>query len=86
MISEGRVSREGCVNIIPDEVQSILSIFAGARSIVDEDRCNGRFIWLGSVSPQLVKRIGMAGKPYYLILKSTSISILFLAMATEGIK
>lgn len=53
--------------IIIDEVQTIPSIFAVLRSIIDEDRRNGRFILLGSASPQLVKGVSesLAGRIAY---------------------
>jgi len=53
--------------IIIDEVQTIPSLFAVLRSIIDEDRRNGRFILLGSASPQLVKGVSesLAGRIAY---------------------
>ncbi len=53
--------------IIIDEVQIIPSLFSVLRSIIDEDRRNGRFILLGSASPQLVKGVSesLAGRIAY---------------------
>lgn len=39
--------------IIIDEVQTIPSLFAVLRSVIDENRKNGKFILLGSASPEL---------------------------------
>jgi hypothetical protein len=53
--------------IIIDEVQIMPSLFAVLRSIIDEDRRNGRFILLGSASPKLVKGVSesLAGRIAY---------------------
>lgn len=53
--------------IIIDEVQTIPSLFAVLSSIIDEERNNGRFILLGSASPQLVKGVSesLAGRIAY---------------------
>lgn len=53
--------------IIIDEVQTIPSLFAVLRSVIDEDRKNGRFILLGSASPELVKGVSesLAGRIAY---------------------
>ena len=53
--------------IIIDEVQTIPSLFAVLRSIIDTNRRNGRFILLGSASPQLVKGVSesLAGRIAY---------------------
>lgn len=53
--------------IIIDEVQTIPSLFAVLRSVIDEDRRNGKFILLGSASPQLVKGVSesLAGRIAY---------------------
>ena len=50
--------------IIIDEIQTIPSLFAVLRSVIDQDRRNGRFILLGSASPQLVKGVSesLAGR------------------------
>lgn len=53
--------------IIIDEVQTIPSLFAVLRSVIDADRRNGKFILLGSASPQLVKGVSesLAGRIAY---------------------
>ncbi len=53
--------------IIIDEVQTIPSMFAVLRSVIDENRRNGKFILLGSASPQLVKGVSesLAGRIAY---------------------
>ena len=53
--------------IIIDEVQTIPSLFSVLRSIIDDDRKNGRFILLGSASPELVKGVSesLAGRIAY---------------------
>lgn len=53
--------------IIIDEVQTIPSLFSVLRSAIDADRKNGRFILLGSASPQLVKGVSesLAGRIAY---------------------
>ena len=53
--------------IIIDEVQTIPSLFAVLRSVIDKDRRNGKFILLGSASPQLVKGVSesLAGRIAY---------------------
>ena len=53
--------------IIIDEVQTIPSLFAVLRSVIDEDRRNGKFILLGSASPELVKGVSesLAGRIAY---------------------
>ncbi|HEX8356447.1 MAG TPA: ATP-binding protein, partial [Segetibacter sp.] len=53
--------------IIIDEVQTIPSLFAVLRAVIDKDRRNGRFILLGSASPQLVKGVSesLAGRIAY---------------------
>ncbi len=53
--------------IIIDEVQTIPSLFTVLRSVIDEDRRNGRFILLGSASPELVKGVSesLAGRIAY---------------------
>jgi hypothetical protein len=60
--------------IIIDEVQTIPSLFAVLRSIIDEDRRNGRFVLLGSASPQLVKGVSesLAGRIAYRELSPVS--------------
>jgi len=53
--------------IIIDEVQIIPSLFSVLRSVIDADRKNGRFILLGSASPELVKGVSesLAGRISY---------------------
>src|SRR6185436_1980858 len=53
--------------IVIDEVQTIPSLFAVLRSLIDDDRRNGKFILLGSASPQLVKGVSesLAGRIAY---------------------
>ncbi len=53
--------------IVIDEVQTIPSLFSVLRSVIDEDRRNGRFILLGSASPELVKGVSesLAGRIAY---------------------
>ena len=62
--------------IVIDEVQTIPSLFAVLRSIIDEDRRNGRFILLGSASPQLVKGVSesLAGRIAYRELSPINIT------------
>ncbi len=43
--------------VIIDEVQTIPSLFSVLRSVIDADRKSGRFILLGSASPELVKGV-----------------------------
>ena len=43
-------NRDKC--LIIDEIQTIPSLFSVLRSVIDEDRRSGRFILLGSASPQ----------------------------------
>ncbi len=60
--------------IIIDEVQTIPSMFAVLRSVIDENRRNGKFILLGSASPQLVKGVSesLAGRVAYRELSPVS--------------
>lgn len=53
--------------IILDEVQTIPALFSVLRSVIDSGRRNGRFILLGSASPQLVKGVSesLAGRIAY---------------------
>lgn len=53
--------------IVIDEVQTIPSLFSILRSVIDENRKNGRFILLGSASPDLVKGVSesLAGRIAY---------------------
>ena len=58
-------NRDKC--IIIDEVQTMPSLFAILRSVIDEDRRNGKFILVGSASPELVKGVSesLAGRIAY---------------------
>lgn len=58
-------NKDSC--IIIDEVQIIPTLFAVLRSLIDQHRFNGRFILLGSASPQLVKGVSesLAGRIAY---------------------
>lgn len=58
-------NKEKC--IIIDEVQTMPSLFSVLRSVIDNDRRHGRFILLGSASPQLVKGVSesLAGRIAY---------------------
>ena len=62
--------------IIIDEVQTIPSLFAVLRSVIDSDRRNGKFILLGSASPQLVKGVSesLAGRIAYRELSAINFS------------
>ena len=53
-----------------DEIQLIPELFSVLRSVVDEDRQNGRFILLGSASRELVQQSSesLAGRIGYLSL------------------
>lgn len=53
--------------IIIDEVQVKPELFSVLRSVIDADRRNGKFILLGSASPQLVKGVSesLAGRIAY---------------------
>ncbi len=67
-------NKEKCIVI--DEVQTIPSLFAVLRSIIDKDRRNGKFILLGSASPQLVKGVSesLAGRIAYRELSPVNIT------------
>jgi predicted AAA+ superfamily ATPase len=66
-------NKDKCVLI--DEVQTIPSLFSVLRSVIDIDRRNGRFILLGSASPQLVKGVSesLAGRIAYRELSPVNI-------------
>lgn len=53
--------------IILDEIQVMPHLFAVLRSVIDASRRNGKFILLGSASPQLVKGVSesLAGRIAY---------------------
>lgn len=67
-------NKDAC--IIIDEVQTIPSLFAVLRSVIDEHRNNGKFILLGSASPQLVKGVSesLAGRIAYRELSPINIT------------
>lgn len=56
--------------IIIDEVQSMPIIFTRLRSVIDKNRKNGRFLLLGSASPNLVHGVSesLAGRVSYIDL------------------
>lgn len=56
--------------IILDEVQHKPELFALLRSLIDEKRTPGRFLILGSASPQLLRQssVSLAGRIAYLRL------------------
>ncbi len=60
--------RDKCV--ILDEIQRMPALFPVLRSLIDQDRKPGRFILLGSASPQLIKKSSesLAGRIAYLEL------------------
>ena len=66
-------NRDKC--IIIDEVQTIPSLFSVLRSVIDADRRSGRFILLGSASPELVKGVSesLAGRISYRELSPISL-------------
>lgn len=55
------------ITVILDEVQFVPDLFPVLRSLIDENRRNGRFILLGSASPALLQRSGqsLAGRVRY---------------------
>ncbi len=62
--------------IIIDEVQTIPSLFAVLRSVIDADRKQGKFILLGSATPALVKGVSesLAGRIAYRELTPLSLT------------
>lgn len=56
--------------VILDEIQLMPELFAELRSLIDEDRVPGRFILLGSASPDLIRKSAdsLAGRIAYLEL------------------
>jgi predicted AAA+ superfamily ATPase len=56
--------------VIIDEIQAFPILFSRLRSIIDRDRRNGRFLLLGSASPNLVHGVSesLAGRISYLDL------------------
>ena len=61
--------------VILDETQRMPGLFPVLRSLVDADRRNGRFLLLGSASPDLVRQSSesLAGRVVYLELSSLSL-------------
>ncbi|MFN8429590.1 MAG: ATP-binding protein [Spirosomataceae bacterium] len=61
--------------IIIDEVQQMLSIFPILRSVIDRDRRNGRFILLGSASPEFLAKSAetLAGRIAYVELSPINV-------------
>src|SRR3989339_2211592 len=62
--------RKNNTPVIFDEANRLPSLFPVLRSLVDENRINGRIILLGSASPSLVKGISesLAGRTSFLDL------------------
>jgi len=56
--------------VILDEIQQMPELFAELRGIIDWDRRNGRFVLLGSASPELIRRSAdsLAGRIGYIEL------------------
>lgn len=71
--------RDYCV--ILDEIQVMPKLFSVLRSAIDNKRRNGRFILLGSASPELVKGASesLAGRIYYTELSPINLSELTTA-------
>jgi predicted AAA+ superfamily ATPase len=71
--------------IIIDEVQTLPILFNRMRSVIDKDRRNGRFMLLGSASPQLVKGVSesLAGRISYLDLPPFKLLDLFPEYSME---
>jgi uncharacterized protein len=69
--------------IILDEIQVMPHLFAVLRSVIDANRRNGKFILLGSASPQLVKGVSesLAGRIAYREL--TPLNILELPVSID---
>ena len=61
--------------VIIDEIQRMPSLFPLLRSLVDKNRINGRFLILGSVSPDLMRQASesLAGRIIYHELRPFSI-------------
>lgn len=62
--------------VVLDEVQFMPEIFSELRGIIDADRRNGRFVLLGSASPELIRHSSesLAGRIGYLELTPFTIS------------
>ena len=69
-------NREKC--IIIDAVKAMPSLFAVLRSFIDKSRHNGKFILLGSASPQLVNGVSesLAGRIAYRELSPINYTVL----------
>lgn len=69
-----QMHKDRCV--VLDEVQQMPEIFRMLRGIIDEDRRPGRFILLGSASPELLRQSSesLAGRIAYLELSPFNIS------------
>jgi len=62
--------------VIIDEAQTLPELFSSLRPAIDEHRKPGRFLLLGSASPQLVRHVSesLAGRVTYLELTSITLS------------
>jgi predicted AAA+ superfamily ATPase len=62
--------------IILDEIQYLSEVFNDLRSLIDEDRRNGRFIILGSASPLLIQNASesLTGRISFLELTCTHLT------------
>jgi len=62
--------------VIIDEIQRMPSLFPVLRALVDQDRKPGRFLILGSASPEMVKKSSesLAGRIIYHVLSPLQIS------------
>ncbi len=67
---EGLAERNLDKLIILDEIQRYPALFPELRSVIDRNRSNGRFLLLGSASPQLIRDSSesLAGRVAYLEL------------------
>lgn len=73
--------------IILDEVQTQPYLFSVLRSVIDKNRNNGRFLMLGSASPELVKGVSesLAGRILYFDMNPLNLSEIstFYSMETH---
>ena len=62
--------------VIIDEIQLMPDLFSLIRSLVDKNRTNGRFILLGSASPELIRGTSqsLAGRISYVELSPFNLS------------
>lgn len=62
--------------VILDEIQQMPELFAELRGIIDRDRRTGRFVLLGSASPELIRKSAdsLAGRIGYIELASLLLS------------